>query len=846
MLELVAPNRCRVGGFEFHDVFAARADRLIAIGPPSASTDAIVAIDAAGDRRSRPSRLIVDPHAHTLILELLFDEAVFAPDAGPREMILIGDGAETRVNVDAPITRAATASMSTLTIENPAIVMKWIEYHRRNFQIDRFYIYSNTKKHFDAFRELAEKSPLADNITHILWDVPYRHVDGGFSGQTTQQNHTIYKYGKDGLIGLLDVDEYIVAKCDDLVSVMRDMTENTYLFQGDKIAKPNVGAIALQCLLFGRDPHPPGETGDFLREMTRCARTPEKKWERQKCFVVPDRVNVFSVHMVVDGAATLCLSSEIARFNHYFLLGKDDVVCDPETHCAVENREIERFLAAPKRGTVDEALAAALDHHTAGRTREAETLYRRVIEAAPKRTDARHSLAILLAQTGRLTDAAVELDAAIEIDPTRAVSRYDRGKISLALGRATDAVPELLIAVGLPDAPEDAWETLISAVEGARRSDPGTSRWAELSAVLRPSDLEVVATVAARRMERNAIAGRWGDALTAANRAERVSPLSLIRVGRAAEAAGRDAEAEAAYRRYEVSAPGDAIGFTHASLVALRRAGWRPPPTRAAAPASTGRVTMSRLGVSGRFGNQILQYGVARLAAERRGLILETPPWVGRVLFGRDDPPIGVPASRTVSEEETDLSSILDGSLDLADRDLFGYFCGDTAPLAPLKDRFRALFRPVSAVETALRRAETRARGDGETLIVLHLRRGDFNGLKYWIAPENWYINWLAEVWPRFPSPRLYVATDDPATLAAFADYRPVSFADVSDAFPAAPYLVDHWLLRRADMTAISNSTFSFTAAMLNDRAARHVRPDIHFKRLIPFDPWGAPALIER
>lgn len=49
--------------------------------------------------------------------------------------------------------------------------------------------------------------------------------------------------------------------------------------------------------------------------------------------------------------------------------------------------------------TASEALSTALDLHMSGRQAEAETLYRRILDAAPDQSDALHLLGLLLAPT---------------------------------------------------------------------------------------------------------------------------------------------------------------------------------------------------------------------------------------------------------------------------------------------------------------------------------------------------------------------------------------------------------------------------------------------------------------
>jgi len=52
-------------------------------------------------------------------------------------------------------------------------------------------------------------------------------------------------------------------------------------------------------------------------------------------------------------------------------------------------------------------------------------------------------------------------------------------------------------------------------------------------------------------------------------------------------------------------------------------------------------------------------------------------------------------------------------------------------------------------------------------------------------------------------------------------------------------------MMTQADVLGISNSTFSFSAAMLNERATMFLRPHWDFRtRFTSFDPWDAEPLL--
>ena len=122
-------------------------------------------------------------------------------------------------------------------------------------------------------------------------------------------------------------------------------------------------------------------------------------------------------------------------------------------------------------------------------------------------------------------------------------------------------------------------------------------------------------------------------------------------------------------------------------------------------------------------------------------------------------------------------------------------------------------------------------------MVAIHIRRGDFGYGKYWIAPPEWYLAWLSAIWPGLDKPVLYVATDDETVLPSFAQFSPWDARSLDVHIPGADFMVDHHVLRNADKVAISNSTFSFTAAMLNVRALTFMRPHPNRRELVPFKP---------
>lgn len=257
-------------------------------------------------------------------------------------------------------------------------------------------------------------------------------------------------------------------------------------------------------------------------------------------------------------------------------------------------------------------------------------------------------------------------------------------------------------------------------------------------------------------------------------------------------------------------------------------------------------ISMMTLGQFGQYGNQIFQYAGMKEYARKNKLKLEIPEeWVGRQIFiGCDDPPItGIPREQKMVEGETPIW--MNG--ELKNCDIKGYFQYHTSCYD--KDYFRSLFRIQPELKEEVTKAVEILKSivdvDGyvkkSVLIGIHIRRGDFQAgnRSANIAPIEWYLKWLEENWDELYNPLLFIASDDIDKVAVeFDKYKPRTFDEDN-------FLCDHYVLRHCDCLLISNSTFSFTAAMLNETGTLFLRPDFGQKKMIPFDPWNSQPTLD-
>lgn len=266
-------------------------------------------------------------------------------------------------------------------------------------------------------------------------------------------------------------------------------------------------------------------------------------------------------------------------------------------------------------------------------------------------------------------------------------------------------------------------------------------------------------------------------------------------------------------------------------------------------------ISSSFLGMENmvRFGNQIFLYAFLKIYALEHNLRVETPTWSGQYLFGHNDAPISQPLPLVREQRQPykiSDSAILNSLEPFKNVDFNGYFQFHTQYYARNKEYFQSLFKPVSEVETKVTEALHILRSKGKTVVGLHLRRGDYRsahkGVPYLtIAPSQWYKDWLDGFWETLDEPVLFIASDEIETVIGdFAEYHPITVKDLGCEFPEASFYPDFYLLSQCDVLAISNSTFSFSAAMLNEQGKFFFRPNLLKQKLIAFDPWNSEPLL--
>lgn len=194
---------------------------------------------------------------------------------------------------------------STIVKDEDEFILPWIDFHLR-LGIQRFIVYDNSEH--DTLPSLLQ--PYIENGTVLLlkWPYPYRLSLSGLSGQTTQQNHSIYAFKTSRLIGLFDVDEYVNLQ----------KGTNLKLFF-EPLGNPSTSSFKLLNKFFYNPDNLPVSNRQFLN-IFNCDRITYGGHE--KCFVVPKNVITYSVHLVTLGGPLCEINPADLFFNHYCYLNK--------------------------------------------------------------------------------------------------------------------------------------------------------------------------------------------------------------------------------------------------------------------------------------------------------------------------------------------------------------------------------------------------------------------------------------------------------------------------------------------------------------------------------------------
>ncbi len=222
------------------------------------------------------------------------------------------------------------------------------------------------------------------------------------------------------------------------------------------------------------------------------------------------------------------------------------------------------ILASPSSATpeADQSLIAAINLHQAGRSVEAERLYRAIIASPSDHAVASYGLGLLCAAQGRSREAIEAYLDAIAIRPDFVDAYINLGTMMLGLGRGREAEAMYRHAVALSPENAMAHGNLGKALHDLGRIDEAIAAY-RTGIALQPDSAVIHANFGAALLEQQA----WDDAATVTRRAialDAADTMAHANLGTALLHLGRHQEALAACRECIALQPqGPAI---HATL----------------------------------------------------------------------------------------------------------------------------------------------------------------------------------------------------------------------------------------------------------------------------------------
>jgi protein O-GlcNAc transferase len=197
--------------------------------------------------------------------------------------------------------------------------------------------------------------------------------------------------------------------------------------------------------------------------------------------------------------------------------------------------------------TTQQAFELALQHHQARRLREAEQLYRQILNQEPKHAGAMHYLGVIAHQSGHNDRALALIRGAIEINPNLAEAYNSLGIVLQETGQRDEAVAAYRRAIGLRPNSAESHNNLGTALREKGQIDEAISSYRQAIA-LRSDYAEAFNNLGNALKEK----GQLDEAIGVYRKSIALRPKVATthgNLGNALKAAGNLDEAIAAYRQ---------------------------------------------------------------------------------------------------------------------------------------------------------------------------------------------------------------------------------------------------------------------------------------------------------
>jgi len=256
------------------------------------------------------------------------------------------------------------------------------------------------------------------------------------------------------------------------------------------------------------------------------------------------------------------------------------------------------------------------------------------------------------------------------------------------------------------------------------------------------------------------------------------------------------------------------------------------------APAPQKRFLCSSLVTYGRFGHSLNDYLFLQLLAEQHGRTLCTPDWVGRRVFALKNPVCSQPFVRkqlTGLEIKSEIEILGPQILDGCD-----FFSPGELPdwNATTYSRCRELLTLRPDVELWCKSNLESMKFFDSQYLAIHIRLSD-QLLRTDLIAAKEYANHIDNFLRGNPTARIYLMSDNIIEAAKYLEIENFdSVLKIPNINPSIHWLIDFYVLSQCQLGLLSQSSFSYWAAILNrNKTASFYQPDPAQNLLVPFNP---------
>jgi hypothetical protein len=221
--------------------------------------------------------------------------------------------------------------MSTMVKNEDNIIKQWIDFHLK-IGISRFIIYDNKYSENNELNKINTDAKRSNNLESNLEELLKDYIDNnkvilinwkynkfcslsGISGQTTQQNHSIWAFKSCKYLGLFDIDEYINIQNEKNIDIFF-----SNFIRNNEINLNFIGGFKLYNKLFYNSNNEEIKNNNFLKIYNTDN---IYRLNNGKMFIIPKNVSTFSIHKITIGKTTFNIPYKYIYFNHYFFLNKE-------------------------------------------------------------------------------------------------------------------------------------------------------------------------------------------------------------------------------------------------------------------------------------------------------------------------------------------------------------------------------------------------------------------------------------------------------------------------------------------------------------------------------------------